>query len=110
MNKGPSFNTVSPPPFKLNGFYQRFQLSQDDNRMTPGKPEPTLKAETMKGTGKSRGKKGNRVGSKKNQIKYTDSIPTGQPQPTYSGFSNITNKATKSIRKPGRGLKRRRIK
>ena len=52
MNRGQSFNTTLPGfsyP-KLSGFSQRFMLSQNDNRMTPGKSEPHLPTETTKGT------------------------------------------------------------
>ena len=44
LNQGPSFNNILQPTQKLNGFYQRFQLRQDDNRMTPGKREKVTKA------------------------------------------------------------------
>ena len=107
VNQGPSFNTMQPVPLKINGFYQRFQLSQDDNRMTPGKRQPKLPNETTKGTFKM---KKNKRTAKGKQIKYTDSIPTGQPQPTYSGFGNIKNKATAKITKSGAKLKKRKIK
>ena len=50
LNQGPSFNVQAPNPYQLSGFGERFMLKQDDPRMTPGKPEPHLPAETMKGT------------------------------------------------------------
>lgn len=50
LNQGPSFNVETPKPYQLSGFGERFMLKQDDPRMTPGKPEPHLPAETMKGT------------------------------------------------------------
>jgi len=94
VNQGPSFNTFAPASAtKLNGFYQRFQLMQDDNRMTPGKREVKV---TSKGLRK-----------KDKQVKYSDSIPKGQAQPIYSGFSNIKNKATKQIKRRGGKLKKR---
>ena len=55
-----------------------------------------------------KGKKGNRKGGK--QVKYSDSIGKGQPEPVYSGFANIKNKATSTIRKSSGKLKTRRIK
>jgi len=94
-------------PYRLNGFYQRFELRQDDNRMTPGKRQPIPKPETMKGTFALK-KTTSRKSSKR--IVYSDAIPKGQPSPTYSGFGNIKNKASTKIVKSGRKLKRRRKK
>jgi len=94
VNQGPSFNTVMGAYQKLNGSFQRFSLQQDDPRFTPGKRQPKLKAETMKGTFKL--KKSKRPGKDK-QIKYTDAIPENQPQLIYGGFSNIKNKASSKI-------------
>lgn len=108
VNQGPSFDNQTHAFQKLNGFYQRFTLTQDDPRMTPGKPQPRLKNETTKGTFALSKKKKNRKPGK--QIKYTDSIPAGQPEPLYSGFGNIKNKATKQIKKSGGKLKKRRVK
>ena len=48
MNRGPSFDTQQHAFQKLNGFYQRFNLRQDDNRMTPGKRQPKLPEETIR--------------------------------------------------------------
>ena len=106
MNQGPSFDTQMHAFQKLNGFYQRFNLTQDDNRMTPGKRQPKLPEETMKGTFKL-SKRNTRVSRKSKQIKYSDIIPKGQPEPIYSGFGNIKNKATSKIKKSGGKLKRR---
>ena len=97
LNQGPSFNNIMQPQYKLNGFYQRFQLTQDDNRMTPGKREPVNKTDNL------------RKGSKGKRIKYTDSIPKGQPQPIYSGFANIKNKTSTKIKKKGGKLKKRTV-
>ena len=97
LNQGPSFNNILQPQGKLNGFYQRFQLTQDDNRMTPGKREPVTKGDNL------------RKGSKGKRIKYTDTIPKSQPQPIYSGFANIKNKATNKIKKQGGKLKKRTV-
>ena len=110
LNQGPSFNTQDPTPFKINGFFQRFQLLQTDNRMTPGKKEPTLKAETTKGTFKLRGGRGTRPSTKSNQIKYSDAMQKGQSAPIYSGFGNYDNKTSSKISKRGKKLKVRKIK
>jgi len=110
INQGPSFNNVLRDRKKLNGFYQRFNLLQSDNRMTPGKRQPLLPAETMKGTwatnAKGRKRKGFR-GARAKVVKPTDNIPKAQPMPIYSGFSNIKNKATSKIRIQGGRLKKR---
>ena len=106
VNQGPSFNNMLYDRTKLNGFYQRFQLLQDDNRMTPGKRQPVLPAETMKGTWKL--KKSKRKPSKK-ALKPSDNIPKTQPMPIYSGFSNIKNKASQKIAKQGGKLKKRTV-
>ena len=107
LNQGPSFNCIVPAPHKINGFYQRFELLQSDNRMTPGKRQPHLPGETMKGTFKLKSKGGSRKVSK--NIKYSDSIPKHQPEPIYSGFANIKNKATSKIKKKGGKLKKRYV-
>ena len=104
LNQGPSFNTKLGAYPKLNGFYQRFQLTQDDPRFTPGKRQPHLPNETMKGTFKMKKGKPTR---KQKQIKYSDSIPQGQPEPVYSGFGNIKNKASAKSVKSKPKLKRR---
>ncbi len=95
LNQGASFNNVIQPTQKLNGFYQRFELRQDDNRMTPGKKEKVLKSSKLR-----KGKSGKRV-------KYSDAIPENQPRPIYSGFGNVKNKATGKIKKKGGKLKKR---
>jgi len=105
VNQGPSFDTNRHAFSKLNGFYQRFTLNQDDPRFTPGKKQGRLKAETQKGTYSLGKRKANRKPGK--QIVYSDSIPKDQPKPIYSGFSNIKNKATKKIKKSGGKLKKR---
>ncbi len=108
VNQGPSFNNKRQQYRRLNGFFQRFQLEQDDPRMTPGKRQPKLREETMKGTFKlKKAKKGTR---KSKQIKYTDAIPENQPPPVYSGFSNIKNKASAKIVKSKRPKLKRRNK
>ena len=98
VNQGPSFDVQRHQFQKLNGFYQRFNLTQDSPLMTPGKREPHLSGSTL------------RKGKKDKQIKYTDSIPQDQPAPIYSGFSNTRNKVNSKIKKSGGKLKRRKIK
>ena len=97
VNQGPSFNNIMQPTKKLNGFYQRFELLQDDNRMTPGKREKVPKADSL------------RKGGKDKRIKYSDAIPDHQPRPIYSGFSNVKNKASDKIKKKGGKLKKRKV-
>ena len=106
MNQGPSFNDVLSDRTKLNGFYQRFELLQNDNRMTPGKRQPVLPAETMKGTWKLKPSK--RKPSKK-VVKPSDNIPKNQPIPIYSGFANVKNKASRKVKKQGSKLKKRTV-
>ncbi len=109
MNAGPSFNVQrsgSTYP-DLSGFSQRFMLGQNDPRMTPGKAEPHLPGETMKGTTKMR--KSNRSIKKKACKEY---MPKGQPQPIYGGFakskpSKVTGRV---VRKKGKKLKKHRVK
>ena len=105
-NQGPSFNNVLQTYPKLNGFYQRFNLRQDDNRMTPGKKEPRLPEETTKGTFSM--KKANRKQSK--QVTPRDNIPKQQPNPIYSGFGAVKNKATNKIRQNKGKIRKRRQK
>jgi len=74
--------------------------------MAPGKRQPVLPAETMKGTWKL--KKSTRK-PKKKVVKPSDNIPKTQPEPIYSGFSNIKNKASRKIQKQGGKLKKRTV-
>lgn len=101
VNQGPSFDNQRHAYQKLSGFYNRFNLLQDDNRMTPGKREPHLRKQKMTGR---------RPAKQPGQVKYSDSIPQDQPEPIYRGFSNIKNKATTKIKKKGGKLKVRKIK
>ena len=98
VNQGPSFDNQRHAYGKLNGFYQRFNLTQDSPLMTPGKREPHLSGSTL------------RKGKQDKQIKYTDSIQQDQPEPIFSGFSNTRNKVNSKIKKSGGKLKRRKIK
>ena len=107
VNQGPSFDTQRHAYNKLSGFFQRFELQQDDNRMTPGKRAPVPRQETMKGTFKLKPTKRRQ----KTQVKISDAVPQHQPEPIYSGFGNIKNKATSTIRKKRKPrLKVRKIK
>jgi len=73
--------------------------------MTPGKREPHLPAETTKGTWST--KKGSRQQAK--QVTPRDNIPKQQPEPIYSSFSNVKNKASTKIQKAGGKLKKRYV-
>ena len=110
INQGPSFNITRPGSSynQLTGFTQRFMLPQDSQLMTPGKAEPHLAAETMKGTTKLR--KGSR--KIKNPRCKDLVMPKGQDDPIYGGFSkSMPNKATKKVvRKRKAKLKKRRVK
>ena len=99
VNQGPSFDNQRHQYGKLSGFYQRFNLTQDSNMMTPGKRAKVLSGSTLRPKG-WQGK----------QIKYSDSIPKTQAEPIYSGFANTRNQVTTKIKKAGKKLKRRRIK
>lgn len=97
LNAGPSFNTTLPGASysQLTGFTQRFMLPQDSNLMTPGKAEPHLPPETMKGTFKR--KKG---GTKRKPPKCKSLIMPKEslaPEPIYGGFANIKNAAKKRV-------------
>lgn len=109
MNAGPSFNTTRPGSSysDLSGFGQRFMLGQDDPRMTPGKPEPHLQKETMKGTTKL--KKSNRAIKVKRCKEY---MPKGNPEPIYGGFGKSKpNKASAKVqRKKMPKLKKHKLK
>ena len=48
VNQGPSFNNILQPTQKLNGFFQRFELLQNDNRMTPGKRDKVPKKDDLR--------------------------------------------------------------
>ena len=110
MNAGPSFNIQRPGSSfaPLSGFSQRFMLRQDDPRMTPGKSEPHLKKETMKGTTALR--KSNRTVKKKACKEY---MPKGQPEPIYGGFAKSKPSKVmpgRVVRKKGKKLKKQRVK
>ena len=110
LNGGPSYNTTLPGSSysQLTGFTQRFMLTQDSRLMTPGKAEPHLPKETMKGTFKR--KKG---GIKKKPEKCKNLVMPKvslAPEPIYGGFAKSkTNKAKKKVihSKPKKGKKGR---
>ena len=112
INQGPSFNITRPGSSynQLTGFTQRFMLTQDSPLMTPGRAEPHLPAETMKGTTKyrknNRSKKPERC---KNLVMPKVSLA---PEPIYGGFGkSMANKTKKTVpKKPRRKMRKRRVK
>ena len=81
-------------------------LLQTDPRMTPGKKEPHLPGETMKGSTKL--KKSNRKVKKK---PCKDYMPKGNPEPIYGGFGKSKpNKASTKVVKSKGKLKKHRVK
>ena len=112
VNRGPSFrvsrdgNTYN----QLTGFTQRFMLPQDSNMLTPGKAEPHLPSESVKGSTKSGRKRKSGLRKKpercKNLIMPKDSLTN---TPIYSGFgTSLQNKAKKKVVKPK--TRKRRVK
>ena len=109
LNRGPSYNTTLPGYSygQLTGFTQRFMLTQDSSLLTPGKPEPHMSAETMKGTFKR--KKG---GMKKKPERCKNLVMPKEslaPVPIYAGFANIKSEAKKKVQKSKnkKGVRRR---
>lgn len=110
LNGGPSYNITLPGDSysQLTGFTQRFMLTQNSRLMTPGKSEPHLPAETMKGTFKL-GKGGIKKKPErcKNLIMPKVSLA---PEPIYRGFAkSMPSKAKKKVvkSKPKKGKKGR---
>ena len=101
LNGGPSFNTTIAGSrySQLTGFTQRFMLTQDSSLLTPGKREPHLPAETMKGTFKlKKGGKKKKAPRSKNLIMPKESLA---PEPIYGGFAKSKpNHAKKKVQKP----------
>ena len=99
INQGPSFNLTRPGDSynQLTGFGQRFMLSQASNLLTPGKKEPHLPAETVKGSTKSK-RKG---GMKKKPTRCKQLIMPKEslvPEPIYGGFGkSMPNHAKKKV-------------
>jgi len=111
INEGPSFNLVRPGDSyqQLTGFSQRFMLSQDSSLLTPGKAEPHMPAETMKGTFKGKGK--GKMKKKPTRCKELV-MPkrTLANEPIYGGFGKSKpNEAKKKVvkKKLRKGRKRR---
>ena len=112
LNQGPSFNLTRPGSSynQLTGFTQRFMLRQDSTLMTPGKPEPHQRAETMKGMHKrKKGGMKKKLERCKNLILPKESLA---PEPIYSGFGkSMPNKTKKQVpRKPGKKKRKKRVK
>ena len=97
VNAGPSFDTQRSAYPQLSGFSQRFMIKQDDLRWFPGKKEPHLPAETMKGTFKLA--KSNRATKK---LRCNEQVPKGQPDAIYGGYDNIQASKPKVARKKRR--------
>ena len=100
LNGGPSFNVIRPGSSynQLTGFTQRFMLTQDSSLLTPGKAEPHLPAETMKGTHKrKKGGMKKKAPRCKNLVMPKESLA---PEPIYGGFaSSKPSKAKKKVQK-----------
>jgi len=103
VNAGPSFDTQTHAFPQLSGFSQRFMIRQDDTRWFPGKKEPHLPAETMKGTFK--------LGKAKRTAKRArcaDQVPKGQPEAIYGGYDNVKAEKPKVQRKKRRKKRAKR--
>ena len=112
LNGGPSFNITRPGSSyqQLTGFTQRFMLPQDSSLLTPGKAEPHLPAETVKGSTKDkRRKKMSKKGARSNNlIMPKDSLAT---EPIYGGFGkSLPNHAKKKVVKSKPKKKTYRVK
>ena len=112
LNEGPSFNTMRPGSSyqQLTGFTQRFMLTQDSTLLTPGKPEPHQRPETMKGTFKLRGK--TKMKKKPERCKNLV-MPNLKQESIYGGFAKSKqglgaySKMTKKKAKKGKKKKKR---
>jgi len=112
LNQGPSFNLTRPGSSyqQLSGFSQRFMLTQDSTLLTPGKKEPHLPAETMKGTTKRR--KNNRTKKPERCKNLVMPKYTLEPEPIYGGFSKSKQSQVKKkvTKKKMPKLKKRSLK
>ena len=114
MNKGPSFNLVRPGSSynQLTGFSQRHMIQQDSSLLTPGKAEPHLPAETVKGSTKGSRRKG---GMKKKPARCKELIMKKDSlvaEPIYGGFGkSLPNQAKKKVvkSKPKKKTYRRKL-
>ena len=104
-NAGPSFDTQQHQFSSLSGFSQRFMIRQDDPRWFPGRKEPHLPAETMKGTFKL-----HKAQRKAKRVRCADAMPKGQPEAIYGGYDNIVASKPKVQRKKRRKPRKRRMK
>ena len=113
LNDGPSFNLTRAGSSyqQLTGFTQRFMLEQNDPRMTPGKRQPHLPKETMKGTFKLKKAKSSKMSCSHNRDLIMPNAKK-QDDPIYGGFGKSKpNKAsTKVSRKKMPKLKKHRVK
>ena len=100
MNKGPSFNITRPGSSynQLTGFGQRFMLPQDSPLLTPGRAEPHMPAETVKGSTKGSRRKG---GMKKKPARCKELVMPKESlvaEPIYGGFGkSMPNQAKKKV-------------
>jgi len=94
LNAGPSFDVQRHQYSQLSGFSQRFMVRQDDQRWTPGKKEPHLPAETMKGTFKL-----HKAKRKAKRARCADTMPKGQPEAIYGGYDNVKAVKPKVVQK-----------
>ena len=106
LNQGPSFDLVRPGSSynQLSGFSQRFLYTQDDLRRFPGKKQPTLPAETMKGTFALKKASKVRQAPAKSLV-----MPKEKVEQIYSGFENI-EPVRQERKQPKRNRKRKRKK
>ena len=112
INQGPSFNVIRPGDSynQLTGFTQRFLLSQDSNLRTPGKSQPNLPAETVKGSTKDKRRKkmSKKMEKSKNLIMPKDTLA---PEPIYGGFGkSIISKVKKKVVKSKPKKRKYRVK
>ena len=110
LNQGPSFNVTRPGNsyHQLSGFSQRFMLTQDSTLLTPGKPEPHLPAETMKGTTKKR--KHNRTNKPERCKNLVMPKYTLEPEYIYGGFAKSKQVQKRVRKKKMPKLKKRSLK
>ena len=107
LNGGPSFNLTRPGDSYdlLSGFGQRFILTQDSQLLTPGKKQPSLPAETVKGSTKDKRRKKMSKKAKSDKELIMPKVSLA-PEPIYGGFGkSMPNKAKKKVIK-SKGKKR----
>jgi hypothetical protein len=105
VNAGPSLDTQAHQFNQLSGFSQRFMIRQDDPRWFPGRKEPHLPAETMKGTFKlAKAKRSAK------RVRCADQVPKGQPDAIYGGYDNVKAEKPKVQRKKRRKKRAAKVK